>query len=55
MVCAYFLPGFSLDQDPNQSRCTAIATLIKEMRMEWIIVADWNREPEEIGNSMLAK
>ena len=55
VVCAYFLPGCSLDQDPNQSRCTAIATLIKEMRMEWIIVADWNREPEEIGNSMLAK
>ncbi len=23
--------------------------------MEWIIVPDWNREPEEIGNSMLAK
>ena len=55
VVCAYFLPGFGLDQGPNQSRCTAIATLVKEMRMEWIIVADWNREPEEVGNSMLAK
>ena len=55
VVCAYFLPGYGLDQGPNQARCTALATLIKEMRMEWIIVADWNREPEEIGNSMLAK
>ena len=25
------------------------------MDLEWIIVADWNREPEEVGNSLFAK
>ena len=25
------------------------------MGLEWIIVADWNREPEEVGNSIIAK
>ena len=55
VICAYFLPGLGLDQGRNQSRSTAIATLVKEMDMEWIIVADWNREPEEVGHSMLAR
>ena len=55
VICAYFLPGLGLDQGPNQSRSIAIATLIKEMDLEWIVVADWNREPEEVGNSLFAK
>ena len=55
VVCAYFLPGIGLDQGANQTRCTALVTLIKEIAMEWIIVADWNREPVEVGNSMLAR
>ena len=55
VVCAYFLPGLGLDQGPNQRRCTDIATLVTEMDLEWIIVADWNREPEEVGNSIIAK
>ena len=29
VVCAYFLPGIGLDQGSNQTRCTALATLIK--------------------------
>ena len=33
-------PGLGLDQGRNQSRSIAIATLVKEMDMEWIIVAD---------------
>ena len=55
VVCAYFLRGLGLDQGPNQRRCTEIAALVTEMSLEWIIVADWNREPEEVGNSILAK
>ena len=54
VICAYFLPGFGLDQGPNQRRSTAIATLVKEMDLEWIIVADWNREPVEVANSLFA-
>ena len=55
VICAYFLPGFGMDQGPDRSGSTAIATLVKEMDLEWIIVADWNREPEEVANSMFAK
>ena len=55
VVCAYFLPGLGLEQGPNQHRCTDIATLVTEMDLPWIIVADWNREPEEVGNSFFAR
>ena len=55
VVCAYFLPGSGLDQGPNQKRCADIATMITEMDLPWIIVADWNREPEEVGNSFFAR
>ena len=55
MVCAYFLPGIGLDCPPNQERCTSIRCLIDSLKIPWLIVADWNRSPEEVGSSYFAK
>ena len=55
VIYGYFLPGIGLDQEPNQQRCLDRATLIRETDLDWLILADWNREPGEVGNSILAK
>ena len=55
VVCAYFLPGIGLDCPPNQERCSNIRCLIDSLKIPWLIVADWNRPPEEVGSSYFAK
>ena len=55
VVCAYFLPGIGLDCPPNQERCSNIRCLIDSLKIPWLIVADWNRSPEEVGSSYFAK
>ena len=53
--CAYFLPGIGLDSPPNQERCSSIRCLIDSLKIPWLIVADWNRVPEEVGSSYFAR
>ena len=55
VVCAYFLPGIGLDSPPNQERCSRIRCLIDSLKLPWLMVADWNRSPEEVGSSFFAR
>ena len=55
MVCAYFLPGIGLDCLPNQERCSNIRCLIDSLKIPRLVVAHWNRSPEEVGSSYFAK
>ena len=55
VVCAYFLPGISLDSPPNQERCSSIRCLIDSLKIPWRIVAGWNRSHEEVGSSYSAR
>ena len=50
-----FCQVLALNALPNQERCSNIRCLIDSLKIPWLIVADWNRSPEEVGSSYFAK
>ena len=54
MIVAYFQPG-GLPQDSNVELTDEIVAYVRMLKTEYIIMADWNAQPQEVAETGLAR